>query len=107
MANRRVKKVKDVEVIHKIEYRTTPVWISLATSDTDKPDIQELHSIIKYNLQLIQSLTGFTHEQVLNEIWKDIKSDIKQRHKFILDTTSDEGIRDIYKVPNDPFRRYK
>lgn len=101
----RPKKVKD-EVIHKVQYHMTPEWISLSTI-TDRPDLSQLHSIIKYNLQLIQSLTGFKMEQILNEIWKDIKSDIKQRHKFVLDTSPDSVIKDLYKVPNDLFRRYK
>lgn len=109
MKRKYTKKVaaQPVKQLHKIQYNITKDCISLATIDTDVPDLSMLHSIIKFNLKLIEILAGFKLEQVLNEIYKDVQSNLKERHKVVLDEQSSYGIKDIYKAEVETFKRYK
>jgi hypothetical protein len=97
------------EPISIIQYHITDSWISLNTipDEADRPDLSMLHSIIKYNIRLIEALAGFKGLQIIEQVVKDIKHDNKDRAKFAIDGYSDDAIKDEYKVEVETFKRYK
>lgn len=105
----RPRKESPVETIKHVQFRLENDWISLVTdpSIAEKPDLSELHDICKFSLLLIEKLAGYSVDQILREIYKDIKANVKARHKFVLDSLPDQAIKDVFKVPVEKFKRYK
>lgn len=108
-----VKKVKqpkeNIEIIHKIQYNVTEDWISLVTASdmADKPQIDELLSIIKLNVVVLSKITGFKITDILSNVLKDINDNVKDRKKALVDTWPENQVKDIFKVKEDPFKRWK
>lgn len=109
MKKTKQSKKKAEEIIHKIQYNVTNLWISLVNDkdQADTPSLAELHSIIKFNLLLIESLTGFEMDQVLNQIVKDMKDNKKALHNVVIDEMPNKAIKDFYKHTQETFKRYK
>lgn len=105
----RPKKVAEPEVIHKVQFNVTDDWISLVSDpeQADKPTISELHSIIKLATVIIAKIGGFTTTDVLAQVNFDINQNIKDRHKCLVDDWPENQVKDIFKVKEDAFKRYK
>lgn len=108
MANKRVKKIKK-ETIKVVEFRVSDEWISLVVDSpkSERPSKSELLSIIKHSIVILQNLTGFTVSDILTNIHKDIKDNIKDRHKMLVEDWPENQVKDFYKIKNDAFKRWK
>lgn len=107
---RKSKKIKEEnEVIHKVQFRISHDWISLVCDPTlaDKPNIGELHSICKHTIVLLEKLTGYHVTDILTQIHKDIKDNVKDRHKMLVEDWPENQVKNMYKLKNETFKRYK
>jgi hypothetical protein len=101
------KKAKRVQTNKRVMFDLTPEWISLYMAEDNRPDLQEAHDILKFNLLLIHKVTGVSLTMILQQILKDINDNLKARQKFVLDDWSDAGIKDYFQIKVEHFKRYK
>lgn len=92
-----------------VQFNINDDWISLVTDPAraEKPSISELHSIIKHSLVILEAVSGFEMVTILTKIHDDIKQNIKDRAKMLVDDWPASQVKDMYKVENDSFKMYK
>lgn len=105
----RPKKVKELEVVHKVQFNITDEWISLICDPekADKPSISELHSIIKHSLVILEAVSGFDIVTILTKIHEDVQKNVKDRYKCLAEDWPQNKVKDMYKLKNDSFKMYK
>lgn len=109
MTKKQAKSPKIIELIKHIQFRLTDDWIILCSDPDicDKPSISELHSIIKLSAVILAKISGFTTTDILSQVNKDINQNIKDRYKMMVETWPENQVKDLYKIKEDTFKRYK
>lgn len=105
----RPPKPKVEEIIKRVQFRVTDDWIVLCTDPEicDKPSISELHSVIKLATVILSKITQFTTTDILSQVNKDINKNIKDRHKMMVEDWPENCVKDMYRIKEDAFKRYK
>lgn len=116
MARTKLKVDRPIKVTEKefndykiIQFNLNDYWISLVTDPkrAQKPSISELHSIIKHSLVVLEAVSGFDMVTILTKIHDDIKKNVKDRYKMLVEDWPQNQVKDMYKIKNDAFKRYK